>query len=53
MASSTLIKSLTRLYNKGSLTKEDIAERTKKGTITAEDYEQITGEGLRVEQEVT
>lgn len=44
MASSTLIKSLTRLYNKGSLTKEDIAERVEKGTITPEDYETITGE---------
>ena len=44
MASSILIKSLTRLYNKGSLTKEDIAERVEKGTITPEDYEDITGE---------
>ena len=44
MASSTLVKSLTRLYNKGSLTKEDIAERVEKGTITPEDYETITGE---------
>lgn len=44
MASSTLIKSLTRLYSKGSLTKEDIAERVEKGTITPEDYETITGE---------
>lgn len=44
MASSTLIKSLTRLYNNGSLTKEDIAERVHKGTITPEDYEVITGE---------
>ena len=52
MASSTLIKSLTRLYNKGSLTKEDIAERAQKGTITAEEYEQITGEGICAEQEV-
>ena len=44
MASSTLIKSLTRLYNKGSLTKEDIAERVEKGTVTQEEYEVITGE---------
>lgn len=44
MASSTLVKSLTRLYNKGALTKEDIAERAEKGTITPEDYEVITGE---------
>lgn len=44
MASSTLIKSLTRLYNNGSLTKEAIAERVDKGTITPEDYEAITGE---------
>lgn len=44
MASSTLIKSLTRLYESGRLSKEDIAERVEKGTITAEDYEVITGE---------
>ncbi len=47
MASGTLIKSLTRLYNKGSLTKEDIAERVEKGTIAPEDYKTITGEVYR------
>lgn len=44
MASSTLVKSLTRLYESGKLTKEQIAERVEKGTITPDDYEQITGE---------
>lgn len=41
---STLVKSLTRLYNGGKLTKEQIAQRVEKGTITPEDYEYITGE---------
>lgn len=44
MASSTLVKSLTRLYESGKLSKEQIAERVEKGTITPDDYEQITGE---------
>lgn len=44
MASSTLVKSLTRLYENGKLSKEQIAERVEKGTITPDDYEQITGE---------
>lgn len=41
---SMLIESLKRLYEKGRLTKEQIAERVKKGTITADDYKYITGE---------
>ena len=44
MASSTLIKSLTRLYKNGSLTKEQITERVEKETVTTEEYERITGE---------
>ncbi len=44
MASSTLIKSLTRLYKCGRLTKEAIAQRVEKGTVTPEDYEVIIGE---------
>lgn len=43
MASSTLVKSLTRLYESGKLTKEQIAERVEKGTITHDDYEKIIG----------
>lgn len=41
---SMLIESLKRLYNKGRLTKEQIAERVVKGTITVDDYKYITGE---------
>lgn len=44
MATTTLIKSLTRLYESGKLTKEQIAQRVKKGTITEEEYKSITGE---------
>lgn len=39
-----LVKSLSRLYNKGSLTKEQIADRVEKGTITPDDFEYITGD---------
>lgn len=41
---SILVKSLSRLYKSGSLTKEQIAERVEKGTITPEDYKFITGD---------
>lgn len=41
---TTLVESLKRLYEKGRLTKEQIAERVTKGTITEADYEYITGE---------
>ncbi len=44
MASSTLIKSLTRLYESGRLTKEDVGARVTKGTITPEEFKKITGE---------
>lgn len=40
----TIVESLKRLYEKGKLTKEDIALRVVKGTITAEEYKYITGE---------
>lgn len=49
---STLIESLKRLYNKGKLAKEQIAERVAKGTITPEDYKYITGEDYPEEAEV-
>ena len=41
---SVLVKSLTRLYNSGKLTAEQIAERVTNGSITAADYKTITGE---------
>lgn len=41
---SILVESLTRLYSKGRLTKEQIRERVEKGSITAEDYKIITKE---------
>lgn len=46
MASNTLIESLKRLYNRGTLTRVDIAQRVEKGTITVGDYESITGEAF-------
>ncbi len=39
-----LVESLKRLYNKKTLTKEQITERVKKGSISADEYEYITGE---------
>lgn len=39
-----LVESLKRMYKKGTLTKEQIAERATKGSISAEEYEYITGE---------
>ena len=39
-----LVESLKRLYEKGRLTKEQIAERVERGTITAEEYAYIVGE---------
>ena len=39
-----LVESLKRLYGKGRLTKEQIAERVERGTIAAEEYAYITGE---------
>ena len=40
----TLVESLKRLYTKGRLTQEQVAERVTKGSISAEEYEYITGE---------
>ena len=39
-----LVESLKRMYKKGTLTKEQIAERVARGSISAEEYEYITGE---------
>ena len=41
---SILVNSLKRLYEKGTLTLEQMKERVTKGTITTEEYEYITGE---------
>ena len=37
-----LVESLKRMYKKGTLTEEQIAERVTKGSISAEEYEYIT-----------
>jgi uncharacterized XkdX family phage protein len=39
-----LVESLKRMYKKGTLTKEQIAERVAKGSISADEYKYITGE---------
>ncbi len=39
-----LVESLKRMYKKGTLTKEQIAERVTKGSISADEYKYITGE---------
>lgn len=44
-----LVESLKRLYEKGRLTKEQIAERVERGTITAEEYAYIVGEPYEAE----
>ncbi len=41
---STLAAVFKRLYLKGEITKEDVAERVKSGKITKSDYKYITGE---------
>lgn len=40
----TLVESLKRLYEKGRLTIEQVAERVTKGSISADEYQYITGE---------
>ncbi len=39
-----LVESLKRLYKKGTLTKEQVAERVTRESISADEYEYITGE---------
>lgn len=41
---SILVNSLTRLYESGRLTKEQVVDRVKKRTITEDEYAVITGE---------
>lgn len=41
---SILVNSLTRLYESGRLTKEQIKERVEKGSINEKEYQEITGE---------
>lgn len=47
MTATTLVESLSRLYEHGRLTKAGIAARVKKGTITEDDYKTITGEDYK------
>lgn len=44
---SILVNSLTRLYESGRLTKEQIKERVEKGSINEEEYQEITGEAYK------
>lgn len=46
-----LVESLKRMYKKGTLTKEQIADRVVKGSISAEKYEYITGEKYTGDEE--
>lgn len=39
----TLVESLKRLYAKGNVTLEKLADMVKKKTITQEEYQYITG----------
>ena len=39
-----LVESLKRMYKKGTLTEEQIAERVTRANISEEEYEYITGE---------
>lgn len=41
---TTLVKSLTRLYSAGTLTKEQIAQRVQSKVLSEADYKAITGE---------
>lgn len=39
-----IIDSMKRLYEKGSITKDDITQRVVSGKLTPEEYKTITGE---------
>ncbi len=39
-----VVESFKRLYNKGTLTKEQVKERVTNKKITEDEYEYITGE---------
>lgn len=39
-----VVESFKRLYNKGTLTKEQVKERVANGKITEDEYTYITGE---------
>lgn len=41
---STLALVFKRLYSKGAISKEDVAQRVETGKITQADYKYITGE---------
>lgn len=40
----TLVQSLKRLYNKGTVTEKKIHSMTEEGKLTPEEYEYIIGE---------
>ena len=45
-----LVESLKRMYKKGTLTEEQIAERVTKGSISTEEYQYITGKEYEAEK---
>lgn len=49
----TLVDSLKRLYNKGSVTSDRLRGMVAKGTIDEEDFEYITGTSFVVEEKAT
>lgn len=40
----TLVESLKRLYERGKLTREQVAERVTKGSISEDEFQHIIGE---------
>lgn len=44
METRTLVKSLTRLYESGRVTVEQIDQRVRSGAVTADEFEIITGQ---------
>ena len=44
---STIINSMKRLYEKGSVTKEEFITRVQNGKLTEEEYKTITGEDYK------
>lgn len=44
---STLALVFKRLYLKGEISKEDVAERVTSGKISKEDYKYVTGEAFK------
>ena len=44
---AVIIRSMKRLYEKGTKTKEEFIERVEKGTLTKDEYKIITGEDYK------